>query len=76
MIPTPDPECNQVTPSMSGNPDLTYRCRGPEGHDVHGPFQLMLHKHRAPVETVTTPFGPPFGSPAGGRHRAYAQVQP
>lgn len=64
MILAADPDCNQTDLSVAGNADLTYRCKGPEGHAVHGPWELMFHKHRAPVQAVTTPFGP-----SGGKHR-------
>lgn len=65
MIPMSDPDCNQVALAMSGNPDITYRCTRPEGHDERcgkdGAWDLMHHRHRAPVDTVTEPFPPAVG---------------
>lgn len=67
MIPTPDPDCNQVQRALTGAMDYTFRCTMPEGHDGHcGVLDFMAHKHRAPIETVTEPFGS-----IGGRHRGF-----
>lgn len=56
MIPTPDPNCNRVI--MTASPDVTLRCTQGEGHvepcDIWQ-TSAVVHKHRAPVETVTTP---------------------
>jgi hypothetical protein len=58
VIPMRDPDCNQVT--LSEHEHVTYRCLLPEGHDDQLPHdelvQVVSHKHRAHVPTVTAVF--------------------
>ena len=53
MIPTPDPDCNQVRPVT---PNVSVRCTMPEGHLEHcfQDAESVIHRHRKYVDTDTS----------------------